>query len=102
MTIHFAINITTQHQTTHNGTKSKHAAHHNTAQRNTRNNPTYVCPTGDAFETHVRLGRTDEMEEPGEYLAIDTVWGGPIAVCRGEDHKLYAFANVCCHRGAKV
>ena len=59
-------------------------------------------PRVTPFATHVRLGRTDEMEEPGEYLAIDTVWGGPIAVCRGEDHKLYAFANVCCHRGAKV
>lgn len=48
------------------------------------------------------LGRADEIEDPGQYLAIDTEWGGPVAVCRGEDHKLYAFANVCCHRGAKV
>jgi len=48
------------------------------------------------------VGREDEMTEPGSYLAIDTEWGGPVAVCRGNDGKLYAFANVCCHRGAKV
>ena len=48
------------------------------------------------------LGRTDEMPEPGNYLAVDTEWGGPVAACRGEDRRIYAFANVCCHRGAKV
>jgi phenylpropionate dioxygenase-like ring-hydroxylating dioxygenase large terminal subunit len=48
------------------------------------------------------LGRVDEMKEPGAYLAIDSAWGGPVAACRGEDGNVYAFANVCCHRGAKV
>ena len=48
------------------------------------------------------LGRVDEMREPGSYLAIDSEWGGPVAACRGEDGNIYAFANVCCHRGAKV
>ena len=48
------------------------------------------------------LGREDEMVEPGSYLADDTEWGGPVAACRGEDGHIYAFANVCCHRGAKV
>merc|ERR1712137_1532448 len=28
--------------------------------------------------------------------------GGPVVVCRGNDLKLHAFANVCCRRGAKV
>lgn len=48
------------------------------------------------------VGREDEIEEPGKYIAIDTEWTGPIAVCRGKDGKIHAFANVCCHRGAKV
>jgi len=48
------------------------------------------------------VGRGDEIEEPGSYIALDTEWGGPVVVCRGNDGQLHAFANVCCHRGAKV
>jgi phenylpropionate dioxygenase-like ring-hydroxylating dioxygenase large terminal subunit len=48
------------------------------------------------------VGREDELLEPGSYMAIDTEWSGPVAVCRGTDGLLHAFANVCCHRGAKV
>jgi len=48
------------------------------------------------------LGREDEIPEPGDYLAIDTEWTGPVAICRGKDGGLHAFANVCAHRGAKV
>lgn len=48
------------------------------------------------------VGREDEVAESGSYLAVDTEWGGPVVVCRGTDNKLYAFANVCRHRGAKV
>lgn len=48
------------------------------------------------------LGREDEIPEPGQYLAFDTEWSGPVAVCRGKDDRLHAFANVCRHRGAKV
>ena len=48
------------------------------------------------------LGREDEIPDPGNYLAEDTEWGGPVAVCRGEAGELHAFANVCCHRGAKI
>jgi len=48
------------------------------------------------------VGRVDEVIEPGSYLAMDTEWGGPVAVCRGTDGQIHAFANVCCHRGAKV
>eukprot|EP00406_Dinophysis_acuminata_P005536 CAMPEP_0179228604 /NCGR_PEP_ID=MMETSP0797-20121207/9911_1 /TAXON_ID=47934 /ORGANISM="Dinophysis acuminata, Strain DAEP01" /LENGTH=477 /DNA_ID=CAMNT_0020935661 /DNA_START=80 /DNA_END=1513 /DNA_ORIENTATION=- len=48
------------------------------------------------------VGREDEIVEPGSYLAIDTEWGGPVAVVRGKDGHIYAFANVCRHRGAKI
>eukprot|EP00928_Gymnodinium_smaydae_P038645 TRINITY_DN26612_c0_g1_i1.p1 TRINITY_DN26612_c0_g1~~TRINITY_DN26612_c0_g1_i1.p1 ORF type:complete len:863 (+),score=160.36 TRINITY_DN26612_c0_g1_i1:78-2666(+) len=48
------------------------------------------------------VGREDEIREPGQYLAVDTEWGGPVAVVRGNDNSLYAFANVCAHRGAKI
>eukprot|EP00930_Biecheleria_cincta_P056575 TRINITY_DN4265_c0_g1_i2.p1 TRINITY_DN4265_c0_g1~~TRINITY_DN4265_c0_g1_i2.p1 ORF type:complete len:868 (+),score=158.89 TRINITY_DN4265_c0_g1_i2:58-2604(+) len=48
------------------------------------------------------VGRADEVVEPGSYLAVDTEWGGPVVVCRGRDGQLYAFANVCAHRGAKI
>jgi len=48
------------------------------------------------------VGRANEIAEPGQYLAVDTEWGGPVVVCRGKDYNLHAFANVCRHRGAKV
>ena len=48
------------------------------------------------------MGREDEIPSPGQYLAVDTEWGGCAAVCRGDDGLLHAFANSCCHRGAKV
>jgi len=50
----------------------------------------------------ILVGREDEIAEAGEYLAMDTEWSGPVAVCRGNDGKVHAFANVCRHRGAKV
>lgn len=48
------------------------------------------------------MGREDEMKEPGMYLARDTEWGGPVAVVRGSDGSVHAFANACAHRGAKI
>lgn len=48
------------------------------------------------------IGREDEMMKPGSYLAVDTEWGGPVAVVRGNDGSLHAFANACAHRGAKI
>ena len=48
------------------------------------------------------IGREDEIPEPGMFLTLDLPWAGPIAVCRANDMKLYAFANSCKHRGAKV
>jgi len=54
------------------------------------------------FDSWTLVGRADEMADPGDYIALDTEWGGPVVVCRGKNGRLYAFANVCCHRGAKV
>ena len=75
------------------------------------------------------VGRVDEVPAPGDFLTIDTVGLGPVAVrtpskvflcarssslrhlmqrvleqvVRGrEAEQLHAFANVCRHRGAKV
>ena len=48
------------------------------------------------------VGREDEISAVGSYLTKETEWGGPVVVCRGEDMQIYAFANVCRHRGAQV
>ena len=50
------------------------------------------------------VGRLDEVPEPGDFLTIETLALGPVAVVRSReaDGRLHAFANVCCHRGAKV
>ncbi|HTS30061.1 MAG TPA: SRPBCC family protein [Bryobacteraceae bacterium] len=45
------------------------------------------------------VGRTDSLSAPGSYLACD-VAGEPILAARSRDGKLYAFSNVCRHRGA--
>lgn len=46
--------------------------------------------------------REDEVAKEGDCFAIDTEWTGPVSICRGEEGKLFAMANTCCHRGAKV
>ena len=48
------------------------------------------------------LGRVDEIPNAGDYISFDSPYSGPVAICRGNDGKIHAFANVCCHRGAKV
>lgn len=48
------------------------------------------------------IGRLEEIPQAGNYLTLDTEWGGPVAVCRGTDGRVHGFANVCKHRGAKV
>ena len=48
------------------------------------------------------LGRIDEIPEAGDYISFDSPYTGPVAICRGNDGQIHAFANVCCHRGAKV
>ena len=44
-------------------------------------------------------GRTDELPNPGDYRAIDTV-GGPVILVRDEAGVLRAHANFCRHRGS--
>lgn len=46
-------------------------------------------------------GREDQVPNPGDYRAIETV-GGPVILIRGEDGVLRAFANFCRHRGAML
>ena len=43
--------------------------------------------------------REDQLSEPGQYRAFDTV-GGPVLLMRGQDGVLRAFANYCRHRGS--
>jgi len=45
------------------------------------------------------VGRTDEVSEPGDYRAVDTV-AGPVLLLRDRDGTLRAFANSCRHRGS--
>ena len=48
------------------------------------------------------IGREDEIPDVGMFLTLDLPWAGPVAVCRANDMKIYAFANTCKHRGAMV
>lgn len=54
------------------------------------------------LQSWILMGREDEIQNAGDYLAEDTAWSGPIAVCRDTQGEIHAFANVCCHRGAKI
>ena len=44
------------------------------------------------------VGRTDEIADPGDYVARDVAGSGVLAV-RGKDGVVRAFYNVCRHRG---
>ena len=67
------------------------------------------CYRGEAFfraemahihrKTWFIVGRTDELPNPGDYRAIDTV-GGPVLLVRDEAGVLRAHANFCRHRGS--
>ncbi len=48
-----------------------------------------------------RVGRADQVERPGQYVATD-VAGEPIVVVRGGDGRLRGFFNVCRHHAALV
>lgn len=68
----------------------------------------YTSPEIFAAEVgHVLLrqwffaGRADELPNPGDYRAIETV-GGPVLLTRDEHGELHAFANSCRHRGAQL
>ncbi len=45
------------------------------------------------------VGREDELPDPGDYRAFDTV-GGPAILIRSQTGELQAFANFCRHRGS--
>jgi choline monooxygenase len=45
------------------------------------------------------VGRADELNNPGDYRAIETV-GGPVILLRDEAGTPRAFANCCRHRGS--
>jgi phenylpropionate dioxygenase-like ring-hydroxylating dioxygenase large terminal subunit len=47
------------------------------------------------------VGREDEAARAGDYLTIETP-AGPVALVRGRDGLLRAFANACRHRGARL
>src|SRR5246127_4806958 len=47
------------------------------------------------------LGRIDQVEEPGQFVAA-TLAGEPIVAVRGNDDVLRAFFNVCRHHAAAV
>lgn len=49
----------------------------------------------------IAVGRTDEVREPGSYLAREIV-GTPVALVRDHDGCLRVFANICRHRWMRV
>ena len=48
----------------------------------------------------VCVGRTEEVERPGDFLVRD-VAGESVFVCRNPEGQLRGFYNVCAHRGTK-
>ena len=70
--------------------------------------PWYVDPriaeleTKSVFsKTWQVLGRTEQVEQPGQFVAT-TIAGDPIVAVRGNDGVLRAFFNVCRHHAAAV
>src|SRR5712664_3802735 len=53
------------------------------------------------FRSWYYLGRAEELDEPGGYVAADVAGEGVIAV-RGRDGELRGFYNVCRHRGSRL
>ncbi|MSP82056.1 MAG: aromatic ring-hydroxylating dioxygenase subunit alpha [Alphaproteobacteria bacterium] len=47
------------------------------------------------------VGRADEAPAPGDFFAVETP-AGPVAILRGRDGVLRAFANTCRHRGSRL
>ncbi|HLI13831.1 MAG TPA: aromatic ring-hydroxylating dioxygenase subunit alpha [Alphaproteobacteria bacterium] len=47
------------------------------------------------------IGREDEVASAGDYMALELV-GEPVAIVRGKDGKVRAFANTCRHRGTRM
>ena len=70
--------------------------------------PWYVDPRIAELEdrtlfssTWQMVGRTDQVEEPGQFVTA-SVAGEPIVVVRGNDDMLRGFYNVCRHHAAAV
>lgn len=70
--------------------------------------PWYVDPRIAALEdrnvfskTWQVIGRTDQVEKPGDFLTF-TLAGEPLVAVRGNDGTLRAFYNVCRHHAAAV
>jgi choline monooxygenase len=47
------------------------------------------------------VAREDEIGGPGDYMAVE-LFGEPVALVRGGDGAVRAFANTCRHRGARL
>src|SRR5437879_9096536 len=52
-------------------------------------------------QTWQMIGRTDQVEKPGQFVTAE-VAGEPIIAVRGNDGILRAFFNVCRHQAAAV
>ncbi len=48
------------------------------------------------------VGVTEDVAEPGRYLAVETSAGLPIVIARDGDGTLRGFVNVCRHRGGPL
>ena len=48
------------------------------------------------------VGRVDQLERPGQFVACETPAGEPVVVVRGTDGVLRGFFNVCRHHAAAV
>ena len=60
-----------------------------------------ITPEAVFHDTWQPIGLAHQVARPGSYFTADLL-GEPIAVVRGDDGTLRAFANVCRHRGARV
>lgn len=47
------------------------------------------------------VGRTEEVEKPGDYLT-PRIAGEPVIVTRDKEGELQAFSNICTHRGTEI
>lgn len=47
------------------------------------------------------MARAEELAKPGDYKTFRIV-GEPVLLCRDEDGKIRAYANMCLHRGVEI
>jgi phenylpropionate dioxygenase-like ring-hydroxylating dioxygenase large terminal subunit len=54
-------------------------------------------------QSWLNVGRDEDAAKPGDYFVIDIdVLQSSFIIVRGQDGKMRAFHNACCHRGNKV